>query len=145
MDFFSKYFRKFGDIQCLDCKNNRDSRTLQLMRRADLVVIAVHQNYREICDLFFAGSIRFANCVWLVVDYISGTDFSLDRISFEFRIPDSRMLCIPYEPEGKRLLRCRKRMRNTPSAEDAGSGRFDAGDRRELIRSARMMLRALGF
>ncbi len=144
MDFFSLYFKKFGDIQCLDCKSNQDGRTLRLMRQADLVVIAVHQSHREICDLFLNSRIRFSNCVWLVVDYIPEPGFDLSRISFEFRIPDSRLLCIPYQPAGEKLLQERNRGKYRPFTEQC-SGRSNPDYRRELTRSARMMLKALGF
>lgn len=144
MDFFSVYFRKFGDIQCLDCKNNQDIRTLRLMRQADLVVIAVHQSHRELCDLFLSSGIRFSNCVWLIVDYIPEPGFNLTRISLEFRIPDSRLLCVPYQPAGEKLLQKRNWCRSRAFTEFS-FGLSNQDYRRELTRSAQMMLKALGF
>lgn len=145
MEFFSHYLKKFGDIQCLDCKNNQDRRTWQLMRQADLIVIAVHQNHREICDLFLRGGIRFPNCVWMVVDYIPEPGFDLARISCEFRIPDSRLLFIPYQPVGEKLLQNKNRRKNISIMGTSSYGHSNPDYRRALTRSARLMLQALGF
>lgn len=96
MDFISSFLKRYGDIQCLDCKNGLDTRTLRIVRQADLVVIGLRQNYREICDYFCRITCRFLNYIFMIVDYFPEHESSLARIAHEFRIPQSRLACIPY-------------------------------------------------
>ncbi len=131
--YFSSFFRRYGNIQCIDCKNNHDLRTRSLMSQADLVVIPIHQDYRELCSLFCGNRIRFPNCVYLVVNYVPGDYLNLRRITFEFRIPSTHLACIPYSP----------RIRETKNW--PGTVLLPTDVRREMDRAGQIMLLALGF
>ncbi len=131
--YFSSFFQRYGNIQCLDFRDNRDSRTFSLLRQADLVVIILHQSHREFCSLTCNDSPRLPNCVYLVTDYVPGGGQSLRDFTFEFRIPPSRLACVPYSP----------RMRESKKWPDIGP--LSADFRRELVRAGQIMLRALGF
>lgn len=140
MDYFSSFFKKYGDIQCLDCKNDRDRRTLKLMKLADLVVITLPQNRKAISGLLCEGSLRFSNYIILISDYIPDPEFNLSEIASVWRIPPARLGCIPYHPAlrngtGKTALK------NQSSYLCAGS--LDL--LHELSLSAKKMLQALGF
>ncbi len=131
--YLSSFFRKYGDIQCLDCGDRRDARTQKLLRQADLVVIALRQSLREFCSLFCQHGIRYPNCVWLVRDYVPGGTPDLKKLLYEFRIPSSRLASVPYSP---RLREAKK---------NPGKGPLPADIRVELNRAGQVMLLALGF
>lgn len=122
MDYFMSALRKYGDIQCLNCKDKKDRRTRKLLNQADLVVIVLRQNRREINNLFCKSAWHFSNCIYLIANYFPDQDFNLKKISFELRIPSSRLVCIPYSPRYGEVLRTR-----------------------EVKHAGEMMLKALGF
>ncbi|MCD8364644.1 MAG: hypothetical protein LUC83_02295 [Clostridiales bacterium] len=145
MDFFVSSLKNFGDIQCLDCRNNRDSRTMHLLRQADLVVVALRQSYREICDFFCNATLRFSRCVYLIVDYFPDREFDLARISFEFRVPPSQIACIPYNSG---YLNALPKNASDRRWKPGAISRLCAGTPdfyRELLRTQRIILQALGF
>ncbi len=131
--YFSSFLRRFGDIQCMDCGSRSDRRTCRLLRQADLVVIIVRQSRAEFCRIFCGNRINFPNCVWLIRDYIPGIAPDIDGILFEFRIPSSRLACVPYSPH----------LRNTKKI--PGTGSLSPDIRRDLNRAGHIMLIALGF
>ena len=143
MDFFSAFFRQRQEIQCLFCDSRQEERTLQLLPRADLTVVICRQNYQELCSWVTGELYRFTNCFYIIIDYIPEKDCSLPRISRDFRIPPSRLACIPYNPEYREAARrgnslgywgaCKKRRVCT-----AGIYFY-----RELQRGARAILQAL--
>ncbi|MCD8217148.1 MAG: hypothetical protein LUD01_03740 [Clostridiales bacterium] len=145
MDFFASSLKPFGDIQCLDCGNRQDRRTVQLLHQADLVVIALRQSHREICDLFCKNTLRFSNCIYLIVDYFPDREFDLANISFEFRIPLSRLACIPYHPGRRDLFPGEEPAENRTGRSILRTGHGRPGFRRELCRARRVILQALGF
>ncbi|MCC8140983.1 MAG: hypothetical protein LIO56_00355 [Lachnospiraceae bacterium] len=108
-------------------------KTIRLLRQADLVVITIRQNYRDFCRLFLCSRNSFSNCVYLVLDYVPDDSINLKRIAFEFRIPSSRLACIPYSP----------RIKETKKWPDTGP--FSPDIRRELNRAGQIILLALGF
>ncbi len=114
--------KKFGDIQCLNCKDKKDRRTRKLRKQADLVVIVLRQNHREISSLFCKAVPHFSNCIYLIADYFPDRDFNLNKIAFEFRIAPSRLICIPYNPRYREIFQSK-----------------------ELKRAEKMMLKALNF
>ncbi len=131
--YISLFFQRYGDIQCLDCGDHRDARTRRLLRQADLVVFTLPQDCREFGRLFCQNRVRFPNCVWLIMDYVPGIAPDLKQITFEFRIPSSRLAGISYSP---RLREAKK----VP-----GTGPLSSDIRRELNHAGQIMLRALGF
>ncbi len=94
--YFTPFFKDFGDIQCLDLQQGSDARTRRLMLQADLVVVTIRQSHRELHSLFCETIVPCKNCVYVITDYIPGLDWSLNDISFEFRIPKTHLGCIPY-------------------------------------------------
>ncbi len=94
--YFAPVFKKYGNIQCLDCSDGLDRRKGRLLRQADLVAITIHQSHKELCSLFCKTYVPFANCIYIVTGYVPGWGFDLKDISFEFRIPGTRLACIPY-------------------------------------------------
>lgn len=143
MDFLSSFLKHYGDIQCLDCKSSFDSRTLRLMQQADLVVIGLHQNYREICDYFCRVTCKFSNYIYVIVDYFPEQETSLLRIAHEFRIPLSRITCIPYDANYHEAVRtgCTERHRKSRNTRRICPACMDF--RKELIHSALLILKAL--
>lgn len=97
MDFLSAFLKKHGDIQCLDCQNNSDSRTMRILHQADLVVIGLPQSYRKICDYFCRFAHHFSNFIYMIVNYFPDPETSLQRISHDFRVPPERISFIPFD------------------------------------------------
>jgi len=145
MGYFTSSLRMFGDIQCLNCQNRRDRRTLRLLRQADLVVVALRQSHREFCDYFCKNVLPVSNCLYLVVDYLPDRELSLEHFSREFRIPPSQLICIPYNPEHREIYRSSLAHRYRENGSCPVMFRDSAYFRREFERSQRMMLKALGF
>lgn len=130
---FSPIFKDYGNIQCLDCSCGRDRRTRRLLFSADLVAITVNQSHRELSSLFCRPTIPFDKCIYIVTGYVPGWGFDLEDISFEFRIPNASLACVPYclgmsDEKG-------------PIVKEYCYMDFDL----ELERASRKMLRALGF
>ncbi len=98
MEYFKRELAPFGNIQCLHLSDNRDKRTLQLLRQSDLVVVLLRQNYGQLCRLFCFDSLRFANYLYIITEYVPHPTLDLKHISFEFRIPAQRICAIPYTP-----------------------------------------------
>ncbi len=103
------------------------------MIQADLVVILLHQDCRELNSLYLSYGVRFPNCVWLITDYVPGGSPGLEDIMFRFRIPRSRLACIPYTP------------RPYGSKKNPGTDPMYSELRRELNHAGHIILRALGF
>ncbi len=137
--YFSSLFQDFGDIQCFDCKDGRDRRNQKLMHQADLVVILLPQQRQAIFQALCRHQLRFANSVYLIADYIPVPDFDLRRIAFEFRLPLSRLGCIPYHP------RSIKSIRQKDLASSCSNYVSYSDFCGELYRSGRRILQALGF
>ena len=142
MDYFSSFFQKYGDIRCLDCKDDRDRRTLRLMQQADLVVIALPQDEEARNGLLCESSLRFSNYIILIPDYVPDPEFNLSKISSVWRIPKARLACIPYHPT---LRNGAGKNKNTPKKRFSYlcAGSLDL--KYELSLSAKKMLQALGF
>lgn len=143
MDFLSSFLKRYGDIQCLDCKSGFDTRTLRLMRQADLVVIGLRQNYREICNYFCRITCRFFNYIYVIVDYFPEQETNLLRIAHEFRIPRSRLTCIPYNVSYHEAVRlgCEERYWRSQKMHKICQACMDF--KKELVHCALLMLKAL--
>ena len=143
MDFFAAFFHRYGDIQCLNCQNGQDERTLQLLHHADLLVVILRQNHFELCSWLSNALYRFTNCLYMIIDYYPEKDLDLLHISREFRIPPSRLACIPYTPAFKEAI-LKGRMRdywnssNSPCLYQSGMNFH-----KEMLRSAHLILKAL--
>ncbi len=138
--YFSSCFQKYGDIQCLDCKNDQGNRTLRLIRQADLVVISLRQDEEKLFRRLCEGTLRVSNYIFLIPDYIPDPEYNLSKIAFTWRIPPNRLACIPYHP----MLREGFKKPALPGQNHVlCAGGSDL--RRELALSARKMLQALGF
>ena len=96
LDYFSAFLKKFGDVQCIDCKNSQEPRILHLLRHMDLVVVGLRQNYYELGRFVTSNVHRFVNCVYLIIDYFALEEISFGQIRKQFRIPRERLVCIPY-------------------------------------------------
>ena len=144
MDFFSSFFDRHGDIQCLLCNNDQEERTVQILLHADLMVVVFHQNYRELCHWITDYVCRSANCLYMIIDYFPEKDYSLVRISQNFRIPLSRLTCIPYNLKYREASRKGDSLRYWRSCGRHYICQAGMDFYRELLRSARMMLKALG-
>ncbi len=131
--YFASVFRRYGDIQCLNLKNNQDLRTRSLLLQADLVVIPLRQSHRELCQLICHCDLRLPNAVLLILDYVGESDPTLKDIAVEFRIPFSRLACVPYSPL------------NRGDGKKTGPVSFPSEVRRELARAGQVILQALGF
>ncbi len=145
IDYFSMELHKFANIQCVDCKNNRDPNTWRILRQASLVVIPVRQSHSDFWHIFGKEALRFKNCVFLMVDYFPNPDVTLEHFLSPYRISRDRLVCIPYNPNCKTTLTLgssdkEKGFRFSP--EICHSGMDFKG---ELKHAARMMLRAMGF
>lgn len=143
MDFFSSFLKRYGDIQCLNCKNNLDGRILRLARQADLVVVGLHQNYRKICDYICRSAYRFSNYIYVIVDYFPEQEISLHRIAYEFRIPRSRLACIPYNASYHEAARMGYAQKYWRSADAHTICQACMDFRKELLHSAMLILKAL--
>lgn len=144
MDFFSSFFHRHGDIQCVLCNSDQKERTIRILLHADLMVVVFHQSYRELCRWITDDIYRFANCLYMIIDYFPEKDYSLIRISQDFRIPLSRLTCIPYNlkyREASRRGAVRSYWRSCTRHGICQAGMDFYG---ELLRSARMMLKSLG-
>lgn len=143
MEYFISFFHRHGDIQCLFCSNDHEKRTTQLLLHADLMVVIFHQNYHELCSWLSDRIYRFADCLYMIIDYFPEKEFSLIRISQDFRIPLSRLACIPYNLEYQESIRRGDSLHYLQTCRGRGIGQAGMDFYRELCHAARMMLRAL--
>lgn len=146
MDFFMSFFRRHGDdIQCLLCSNDQEERTAQILLHADLMVVIFHQNYHELCSWITDKIYRFANCLYMIIDYFPEKDFSLIRISQNFRIPLSRLACIPYNQEYREASLRGDSLHYLHTLGHHSICQAGMDFRKELRRAAQMILKALGI
>lgn len=110
------------------------------MRQADLVVIALPQNAKDISGLLCESPLPFPNYIILISDYVPDPEFNLSKIASVWRIPQTRLACIPYHPALRNSTRKNPLKSQAPYL-CAGSLSL----KRELALCARKMLQALGF
>lgn len=104
-DFFSVYLRKYGDIQCLDCQNRRDPRTLHLLHQMDLVIIGLPQNPRLLTSYFCHTFEHFKNIRYVIIDYFPRGAIDAKTLCRQYRIPENQLARIPYNARYLEALR----------------------------------------
>lgn len=95
-DFFSAYLKKYGDIQCLDCRNHRDERTIRLLHQADLVIIGLPQNQHLLASYFCYPFEHFTNVRYMILDYFSQGEPSIKQLCSQYRLSENQLAKIPY-------------------------------------------------
>lgn len=104
-DFFSVYLKKYGDIQCLDCQNHQDTRTIRLLHQVDLVIIGLPQDARLLSSYFCRPFEHFTNLRYAIIDYFSQGAIDVKTLCREYRIPESQLARIPYNARYLEALR----------------------------------------
>lgn len=104
-DFFSAYLKKYGDIQCLDCKNHQDARTIRLLHQVDLVIIGLPQDLHLIASYFCQPFEHFSNTRYAIIDYFPQGAENVKTLCHQFRFLENQLARIPYNARYLEALR----------------------------------------
>ena len=95
-EYFDDLFRYQQNVVTIDLKNNKDPRSLKLLREADLVVVFMKQSV-DCFDAFFSKDYIPGEKVLLVVtDYISDGTPEWPGVLGQYRIPKKRLFFLPF-------------------------------------------------
>lgn len=95
-EYFADLFQYQQNIVTVDLKNNKDPRSLRLLREADLVVVFMKQS-KECFDTFFSRDYIPGEKVLLVItDYIFDGVPEWPGILGQYRIPRKRLFFLPF-------------------------------------------------
>lgn len=104
-DFFSAHLKKYGDIQCLDCKDHQNRKTIRLLHQVDLVIIGLPQDPRLLTSYFCHTFEHFKNIRYAIINYFSRGAVDVKTFCRQFRIPESQLARIPYNARYREALR----------------------------------------
>lgn len=95
-DFFVDLFSLEPNVVAIDLKNNKDPRSQNLLREADLVVVFLKQD--EIClnHYFLHNLVRNENVIYVITDYIYDGLKDWPRILEQYRIPKEELFVLPF-------------------------------------------------
>lgn len=96
--FFTDLFQKNEDVVTIDLKNNKDPRSLQLLREADLVVVFIKQNEFCLNRYFVTDMVKNENIVYVIVDFILDGISDWRRALDRYRIPEEQLFVLPFDP-----------------------------------------------
>lgn len=142
-DFFSIYLRKYGNIQCLDCQNHQDPRTLRLLHQMDLVIIGLPQDPHLLTSYFCHPFEHFTNIRYAIIDYFSQGAIDVKTLCRQYRIPESQLARIPYNARYLEALRLGQSSRYLEFNGRNSSYEEIIDFQNELKRTGRLFLQAL--
>lgn len=95
-EYFDDIFRYHQNIVSIDLKNNKDPRSLRLLREADLVVVFMKQS-KDCFDVYFTrDSIPGENVFFVIADYIADGTPEWPGILGQYKIPKKRIFFLPF-------------------------------------------------
>lgn len=96
-NLFVDLFQNEEHVVAIDLKNNKDPRSLMLLREADLVVVFFKQN--EFClNRYFAKDlIRNENIIYVIKDFIYDGTRNWRRALERYRIPENQLFILPFD------------------------------------------------
>jgi len=98
---FTDLFQCQQNIVTIDLKNNKDPRSLRLLREADLVVVFIKQSIKCF-DLFFSRDyIPGEKVIYVITDYIFDGTPEWPAILGQYRIPRKRLFFLPFHNQMK--------------------------------------------
>lgn len=142
-DFFSSYLKKYADIQCLDCQNHQDTRTIRLLHQADLVIIGLTQNSQLLNSYFCYSYEHFSNVRYAIMDYFSLGTLDIKTLCRWYRIPENQLARIPYNARFQEALRTGQASRYLEFSGNNLSYEESISFQRELNRTGKLLLQAL--
>lgn len=96
-NFFLDLFLKKEDVVTIDLKNNKDPRSLYLLREADLVVVFLKQNEFCLNRYFVNDLVRNEHIIYVIVDFVFDTHSDWRRALERYRIPMDQLFVIPFD------------------------------------------------
>ena len=90
---------KAGDYVFIDTESNQNLSTKQILYDADIVVVNLSQNSKNIYDFFENYTALREKAVYIVGKYQPEKRWTRKKICYEFNIPRNRIGVIPYNSE----------------------------------------------
>lgn len=95
-DYFEDLFRLHNHIVEIDMKNNKDPRSLRILREADLVIVFMKQS-EDCFEAFFSRDyIPGGNVFFVIMDYIFDGTPDWPGVLGKYRISKKRLFLLPF-------------------------------------------------
>ena len=94
--FLDDLFEEQPQVVTVNLKNNKDPRSLYLLREADLVVVFLKQNEFFLNHYFVQDQVRNENIIYVMIDFVYDYHGDWSRIMNRYRIPEGRLFVIPF-------------------------------------------------
>ena len=95
-NFFADLFLENEHVVVIDLKNNKDPRSLFLLREADLVVVFFKQDEFCLNRYFVNDLVRNENVVYVIADFIYDGTGDWQRALNRYRIPENQLYILPF-------------------------------------------------
>ncbi|MCU6762591.1 Uncharacterised protein [uncultured Roseburia sp.] len=95
-ELFSDLFEQWPELICIDCKNNKDPRSLKLLREADLTVVWLKQDPVLLKNFFEQFNRADRNVIFIIYDYFELSDWNKSWLIQTYRIQEEQICVLPY-------------------------------------------------
>ncbi len=95
-NFFLDLFQHHQNVVTVDLKNNKDPRSLSLLREADLVVVFLKQNENCFNQYFLHDLVRNEHVLYVIADYIYDGLRDWPKVLERYRIPKGDLFVLPF-------------------------------------------------
>ena len=96
MELFEPLLGKDETLIFIDCHNQKDPHSLRLLWEADLVVVWLKQDPRELESYFSIPGALSAHVFYLIYDYFEECPWNCQALHRTWRIPEEQLGVIPY-------------------------------------------------
>ncbi len=103
-DELFEMLEKAGDYVFIDTESNQNLSTKQILYDADIVVVNLSQNSKNIYDFFENYTSLREKAVYIVGKYQPEKRWNRKKICYEFNIPRNKIGVIPYNSEFSEAL-----------------------------------------
>lgn len=95
-NYFLDLFEHEQNVVTIDLKNNKDPRSRNILREADLVVVFLKQDEACLNRYFLRDLVRNENVIYVIADYIYDGTKDWPQILERYRIPKSELFVLPF-------------------------------------------------
>ncbi len=96
MELFEQMLNGNESLICIDCHNQKDPHSLRLLWEADLVVVWLKQDPRELDAYFSSPGALSSHVLYLIYDYFETCPWNCRALCRTYRIPEEQLGVIPY-------------------------------------------------
>lgn len=94
----------FADLTFIDTRNNDSLSSQVILNEADLIVVNLSQNQKELHCFFKDYSSIVSRCIFLISNYDHNSYFNLQKISKNYSIDQRKIAAIPFNLEYQEAL-----------------------------------------